>query len=57
MIGENCPNFEKSSQNTCQAQNCPNIYIKVQFESPKHLHKTFQNLKIPATNPTLKLPI
>jgi hypothetical protein len=33
------PNFGKSSQNNCQAQNCQNIYIKAQFESPKHLHK------------------
>jgi hypothetical protein len=37
------PNFGKSSQNTCQAQNCQNINIKAQFVSWKHLYKfTFE---------------
>jgi hypothetical protein len=39
-IGKNCPNFGKSSQNSWQVQNCQNNYIKAQFESTKHLHKT-----------------
>jgi hypothetical protein len=37
---KDCPNFGKSTQNSGQAQNCQNIYIKAQFESPKYFHKT-----------------
>ncbi len=29
-------NFLKSSQNSCQAKNCQNTNIEVQFESSKH---------------------
>jgi hypothetical protein len=46
-LGKNHPNFRKSSQNTCQFQKYQNIFIKAQFESPKHPH---QPLKIATTN-------
>jgi hypothetical protein len=32
--------LQKSGQNSCRAKKCQNIYIKAQFESPKHLHQT-----------------
>jgi hypothetical protein len=45
-IGENYQKFGKSSQNSCKAKKCQNIYTKAQFESPKHLHQiTFEPLK------------
>jgi hypothetical protein len=54
-LEKNQPNFGKSSQNSWQDQNCQNIYIKVQFESPKHLHKTnFETLKTTANKPCFK---
>ncbi len=37
-IGKNTQILEKVAKTV--AQNCQNIYIKAQFESPKHLHKT-----------------
>ncbi len=39
-IAKNLPNFIKSSQNSFLSQKCQNLYIKSQFESPKHLHLT-----------------
>jgi hypothetical protein len=41
------PNFSKSTQNCLQTKPCQNIYIKAEFESPKHLHQTtFETLNI-----------
>jgi hypothetical protein len=56
MIGKT-PKAWNSSQNSCQTQIRQNIYIKAQFESPKHYVKPILNLKIPATKLTSKLPI
>jgi hypothetical protein len=43
---KNLANFSKSSQKSVQVKNVLNIYIKAQFESPKHLHQTtFETLK------------
>ena len=48
------PKVEKISQNSCQAQNSQNIYIKAQFEGPKHLHKTTFKPKYTWNNPYFK---
>jgi hypothetical protein len=50
MIEKTHPNMGKSSQNSFQAQNCQNIYIKAQFESPNIYIKPLLNLKVPAIN-------
>jgi hypothetical protein len=40
------PILSKSSPNSLRAKKGQNIYIKAQFESPKHLHQTtFETLK------------
>ncbi len=41
-----CPNLEKRSHNSRQANKWQNFLIKAQFESSKHLHQTaFESLK------------
>jgi len=37
---KNAQNLEKVAKNSCQAQKCQNIYIKAQFISAQHQHKT-----------------
>ncbi len=45
-LEKNSPKFSKKSPKSCQVKNGPNIHIKAQFESPKHLHQTtFETLK------------
>jgi hypothetical protein len=44
--GENLPIFWKTSPNNNEAIRFQNIYVKAQFENPKHVHQTtFETLK------------
>ncbi len=49
--------FQKVAKTVSKPQKCQNNYIKAQFENPKQIYQTLLNLKIPATNHVLKLPI
>jgi hypothetical protein len=39
-IGKKHPNFGKGGQNSCQAKECKNIFIKAQLKSSNNLHQT-----------------
>jgi hypothetical protein len=50
-----CPIFEKSSQNSHEAEKCE-IYIKAKFESPKHLHQPLSKPKNEYNKPCFDKP-